>query len=51
MSLVKKEIICGSCDTQYIVVMNEADVHNLSCCPFCSMPTEDIEQDDSGDDE
>lgn len=37
MSLVKKEIICVSCETQYIVVMNEDDADKLTCCPFCTI--------------
>lgn len=51
MSLVKKEIICASCDTQYIIVMNEHDVSNLSCCPFCSLPNEDQIDIEEGNDE
>lgn len=37
MSLVKKETICLSCETQYIIVMNEDDADKLTCCPFCTI--------------
>lgn len=46
MSLVKKETICPSCDIQYILVLNESDVENLTCCPFCSFVMTVEEQED-----
>lgn len=46
MSLVKKETICASCETQYIIVMHEDDVDKLTCCPFCTIVVDAVEQDD-----
>jgi len=48
MPLLKKECICSSCNTQFIVVMEADDYPNLSSCPFCTFPLED---EDSGDEE
>lgn len=40
MSLLKSEIICKTCDTQYILVYQEDDAQNITCCPFCASPIE-----------
>lgn len=46
MSLLKNETICKSCSTHYILVLQEEDVVNLSCCPFCSFPVEEVVEQD-----
>lgn len=40
MSLLKTEIICKTCDTQFILVYQEEDAQNITCCPFCTSPIE-----------
>lgn len=50
MSLLKKETICKNCNIQYILVVKEEDIVELSCCPFCTLPIES-EEAVEGDDE
>ncbi len=40
MPLAKLELICNSCDFQYIVVTNEEDITQAGYCPFCGEPVE-----------
>lgn len=49
MSLLKTETICKICDTQYVLVYQEEDAHNIACCPFCSSPVEDAVETDGED--
>lgn len=45
--MYKLEIICGGCDTQFIVVTKEEV--NPAFCPFCSNPLPEEDELDMGD--
>ena len=41
--LAKLERICQVCETQYILVATKENLLQASCCPFCTMPTEEVD--------
>jgi len=47
--MLKTEVICGSCDTQFIVVSLEES--QPSFCPYCTAPVPDELELAMGDDD
>lgn len=49
-AMLKIEVICGSCDKQFILVMKEEDKQELYC-PFCTLPIEEDTPDETAKEE
>lgn len=49
--LLKKEEICESCDTHYIIAFKEEDLPTVFYCPFCGGESEyeEVDSDQEGE--